>query len=45
MSRRKTQMEDDLAENNANLIQSNNMYQQQLQFEDPNNELIKQSIE
>ena len=45
MSRRKTQMEDELAQNNANLIQSDNMYQQQLQFEDPNDDFIRQSIE
>ncbi len=45
MSRKKTQLEDELAQNNANVVQSNNKYQQQLQFEDPNDEITKQTIE
>ena len=38
-------METKLAQNNGNLIQSNNKYQQQLQFEDPNEKLLKNTIE
>ena len=45
MSRKKTQLEDELAQNNANVVQSNNKYQQQLQFEDPNDDFTRASIE
>ena len=38
-------METKLAQNNGNLIQSNNKYQQQLQFEDPNDDFTKAAIE
>ncbi len=45
MNRKKTQLEDELAQNNANVVQSNNKYQQQLQFEDPNDDFTRASIE
>ena len=45
MKRKKVKMETKLAQNNANVVQSNNKYQQQLQFEDPNDEVTKQTIE
>ena len=38
-------MENELAQNNGNMVQSNNKYQQQLQFEDPYEKLIKNTIE
>jgi hypothetical protein len=45
MKSEKLKMEAKLAQNNANPIQSNNKYQQQLQFEDPNDEIFKNIIE
>jgi hypothetical protein len=41
----KLKMEVKLAQNNTNPIQSNNKYQQQLQFEDPNDDFTKTAIE
>ena len=45
MKRKKVKMETKLAQNNANVVQSNNKYQQQLQFEDPNDDFTRASIE
>ncbi len=45
MSRKKLKKENKLVQGNANLVQSQNKYQQQLKFDDPNEKLTRQMIE
>jgi len=45
MNRKKLKKENKLVQDNANLVESQNKYQQQLKFDDPNVEITKQSID
>ena len=45
MNRKKLKKENKLVQDNANLVESQNKYQQQLKFDDPNVEITKQTIE
>ncbi len=45
MNRKKLKKEGKLVQGNANLVQHQNKYQQQLHFDDPNDEITRQTIE